>query len=935
MSHTESESKIPESTGNELTFVRPLPMGQRPQESDHPTTYRRATDFVSNSSESSIRTRLFPADPNEDSSSLPEVTGLQLGHFVIEERIGRGGMGAVYRAIDKRLDRVVALKILSPHLSANADAIHRFQNEARAAAKLDHDNIARVHYIGEEHGLHFIAFEFVTGTNVRNFILQKGRISPSDVVNYTLQIAEALRHTSAANVVHRDIKPSNIIISPTGRAKLVDLGLARHQPADGADDLTVAGTALGTFDYIAPEQAIDARNVDVRSDIYSLGCTMYHMLTGEPPYPSGTMFQKVVQHHGPQPPNPSLKNPQIPPQLSRVVQRMMAANPDERYPNADSVVSDLVQIAENFGLRPTSPDAVIWTMPLFKARSPYWEGTMTWMAVALVLLLMVFLVDRIQVNANSRDLPITQSEQSKPADDASSTSTETGISQTEAISQADTVNTGIPEVETSTATNLPDAIASVGSLAKLGDRPSRLLDDSQFWNPPVVGPTTEPTSIARTNEEPALSSAKTSEPVNATPDVAITNTPAVGLAQPFLLKKPGAEAIPLGTLAAAFKLAENNSVIEVHTNGAVNLQLESIRFQDKLVRLRAAVGVRPSLRIDLREALAREPFASQASAFEIGYGGSLEVYGIDMELVVDDTSAVDSWSFFRMAPGASLATRWSTFTLSNRRLQPAAFVDLPESDAAETSRLMPERMTGRLTRIDVRESFVRGQMDAISQTGLRTLDARFDETAICVTGAVYRVDGSEAINMSVEPESEVSTRLVLNHVTGILGGGLLYATCGDRGDFSLVELDVRNSIIRLEKPGVPGIWLHGHLDVTRLIEKLQWQDHADPNYLIGDNPVCLVDSFEGPLYEPIEISQSEIGANLTRITSPLLVMAAPQSESTVHLVQPRDLRLFAAQGSFNIAAKAASDGRDLGVEWSRSQLPAEIPSATSLTNPGP
>ncbi len=315
-----------ESSGTAFAFVRPLPGSGRASDSSF-SQPRLAGETDVNS----LGAILFPPR-HTDTDLLPSVTGIQLGHFIIEERIGRGGMGAVFRAIDKRLDRVVALKVLTPHQSLDRQAIQRFQNEARAAAQLDHDHIARVHFVGEEHGLHFIAFEFVSGTNIRDFILQKSRFDPADAVSYTLQIAEALRHTAAKNVVHRDIKPSNIIVSSTGCVKLVDLGLARQlRPEEsGTEDLTVAGTALGTFDYISPEQARDARNVDVRSDIYSLGCTLYHMLTGEPPYPRGSMIEKVVSHHG-TPPDPSLKNRQVTPQLARVVQKMMASNPDERY----------------------------------------------------------------------------------------------------------------------------------------------------------------------------------------------------------------------------------------------------------------------------------------------------------------------------------------------------------------------------------------------------------------------------------------------------------------------------------------------------------------------------------------------------------------------------------------------------------------------------
>jgi serine/threonine-protein kinase len=239
-----------------------------------------------NGGSSSVVRMLFPPENEAAAATFDAGRGVELGHFSIIERIRSGGMGAVFRARDMRLNRVVALKILPPALSRDTLIVQRFKNEAQAAAQLDHENIARVFYVGEEQGLHFIAFEYVTGINVRELIQQQGQIPVGDALNYALQMASALVHTAAQGVVHRDIKPSNIIITPAGRAKLVDLGLARKENRDEEEvDLTMAGTTLGTFDYISPEQARDPRTADVRSDIYSLGCTLYHMLTGAPPYP--------------------------------------------------------------------------------------------------------------------------------------------------------------------------------------------------------------------------------------------------------------------------------------------------------------------------------------------------------------------------------------------------------------------------------------------------------------------------------------------------------------------------------------------------------------------------------------------------------------------------------------------------------------------------
>ena len=346
------------------------------------------------------RRRLFAGDDVGSSEasggdlSSPGPAGVELAHFVIEEPIGRGGMGAVYRAVDQRLQRVVALKVLAPDQSHTQNAVQRFINEARASAQLDHDNIARVFFVGEDDGLHFIAYEFVTGTNIRELIRHSGRLAPAEALNYTLQIAAALKHTSAAGVVHRDVKPSNIIVTPVGRAKLVDLGLARKEYSESADELTVAGTTLGTFDYISPEQAKDPRNVDVRSDIYSLGCTLYHMLTGEPPYPEGTMYQKLLKHDGEEPPDPARKNNRVPPELSAVVKKMMASDPNRRQRDADDLIGDLMIVAGQLGIRTVSPDGLVWAAEMAERPPGFLRRHFGWMATAAALVLIVFLLDR-------------------------------------------------------------------------------------------------------------------------------------------------------------------------------------------------------------------------------------------------------------------------------------------------------------------------------------------------------------------------------------------------------------------------------------------------------------------------------------------------------------------------------------------------------------
>ena len=200
-------------------------------------------------------------------------------------------------------------------------------------------------------------FEFVEGVNVRLLVEQKGPLPLAEAVSYTIQVAEALAHADARGVVHRDIKPSNVLITPEGRVKLIDMGLARLRNADPAGaDLTPSGVTLGTFDYISPEQARDPRNADIRSDIYSLGCTLFFMLAGQPPFPEGTVLQKLLQHQGDEPPDVRQFRPDLPEELSRVLRKMMAKDPRHRYASSAELAVDLLALAEQIGLRPMSPD---------------------------------------------------------------------------------------------------------------------------------------------------------------------------------------------------------------------------------------------------------------------------------------------------------------------------------------------------------------------------------------------------------------------------------------------------------------------------------------------------------------------------------------------------------------------------------------------------
>ncbi len=317
--------------------------------------------------------------------------GRTLAHFELEEAIGVGGMAAVIRARDKLLDRSVALKVLPPEMAGDKENVRRFHQEARAAAKLDHENIARAFFCGEDQNLHFIAFEFVEGDNLRAILEKRGKLPVAEAVRYMLQIATGLEHAASRGVVHRDIKPSNIIITPTGRAKLVDMGLARSLEPHGDKALTQSGVTLGTFDYISPEQALEPREADARSDIYSLGCTFYHMLTGQAPVPDGTAAKKLHHHQHVPPIDPRQLNPDVPDEVAAVLARMMAKDPKDRYQRPLHLVQHLMQVAQKVGAADDVPEGVLFVdAPLPNA--PRKRPLLMVSLAALLLGLLLFLL---------------------------------------------------------------------------------------------------------------------------------------------------------------------------------------------------------------------------------------------------------------------------------------------------------------------------------------------------------------------------------------------------------------------------------------------------------------------------------------------------------------------------------------------------------------
>jgi serine/threonine-protein kinase len=276
-------------------------------------------------------------------SAQPYPPGTRVGKYEVLDHIATGGMGVVYKARDTDLGRTVALKVLLPELTSHAAALERFRREARHAARLTHPNIVTLYEWGEVDGDYFLALEFVEGTDLGDYIHRKVRLDPEEAREIVAQAARALDHAFRQGVVHRDIKPSNFILSRQHGellVKLTDLGLARAV-REQEFRVTRDGSTVGTVDYLSPEQARDSYAADVRSDIYSLGCTLYHMLSGKPPFAEGGLGERVLKHLQYDPPDVRRLNPAVPAALWGVLKRMLAKNPDERQQTPAELLVEL------------------------------------------------------------------------------------------------------------------------------------------------------------------------------------------------------------------------------------------------------------------------------------------------------------------------------------------------------------------------------------------------------------------------------------------------------------------------------------------------------------------------------------------------------------------------------------------------------------------
>ncbi len=296
------------------------------------------------------RTMEYPKDELTSGSTFA-------GRYQIVEELGGGGMGKVYRAVDKKLNEEVALKLIKPEIALDTRTLERFQNELKLARKISHRHVGRMYEIMEEGGRHFITMEYVPGQDLRALTRQTGRLTVAKAISIAIQVCEGLSEAHRLGVVHRDLKPSNIIIDRQGNARIMDFGIARSVHAKS---LTGEGVIVGTPEYMSPEQ-VEGKEIDPRSDLYSLGIVLYEMVTGHVPFEGETPFTVGIKQKSEKPRDPRETNPQLPADLAQLILRCLEKDPARRFQSADEVRLDLQKIEKSL---PTTERAAAKRKPM-------------------------------------------------------------------------------------------------------------------------------------------------------------------------------------------------------------------------------------------------------------------------------------------------------------------------------------------------------------------------------------------------------------------------------------------------------------------------------------------------------------------------------------------------------------------------------------------
>ncbi len=902
-------------------------------------------------------------------SSLPPaelgrlLLGERLGHYELLEFVGGGGMGAVFRAQDSMLNRIVAVKVLSRVQSDDEETLRRFKNEAQSTARLDHDNIGRVHYVGEDRGWHYIVFEFIEGVNLRELVSRDGPLPLADVVSYTLQMADALAHASERDVVHRDIKPSNVLITPAGRAKLVDMGLARlHQVEHPDHDLTASGVTLGTFDYISPEQARDPRHADVRSDLYSLGCTVYYMLTGQPPFPEGTVLQKLLQHQADEAPDPRQLRPDLPEEMSRIVRTLLAKTPQQRYQRPAELTADLLALADQYGLQVPQPTAGPRT-PVEPVKLSWTSRHLPWLMPLGVLGVVVVALAMIP-SSRDDDAGPPPIRHRKPAEGSAEPTLEPRASRNDSAKSVHPAQTSSPILG-----NLPPSNSQANSslTAPPKTEPNQVAgaakdeiakrpvssDESPATNshaadPPVITPPlpvpTEPpamddmlSSIRRrlqfllTGGPPTAATSKAAASKSTVPSSATTSDSASatmsGERKGLLVVRPRHhESGEYGTLAEACRAAQSGDVIELRFDGRLDerpLDLIGLRLT-----IRAGEGFLPTIGFQPRPGdPPRESHGMIALA-----DSQLTWVNVRLELDVPRDVVAESWSLVEIRPGESLRLEGCTVTIRNATDSATSYhPDVAVFDV----RAMPGGRTVMPSQeapvyhppasVQLKNCIVRGESLFVRANQSQPLQVTWDNGLLATTERFLSAIGGPS-----EPKTLGQIQIELRHVTALMRTG--FCSLSNTHDAPLqLPLEVNASdCILIGDASAPLIEQSGIDETADFRKRITW--NGDRNFYEGFSTFWRISS-SGADAQQMSLAEWQTFWG-SRENQPVAGKVAwqelPPATRPVHELAPAD---FGLRSGENPARGAASDGRDAGFQADQLPIAPQNPAANAVDTP--